>query len=97
MKWGAPQDRADLNLLTAAPVSLVCLHLCCKGSCEFVESSLRTVLLRNPHRHSIFCRGNRPAAEFFLERKIFPESGMQTFVNEGEIDGGYRYLTKAWG
>jgi hypothetical protein len=23
-------------------------HLCCKGSCEFVESSHRTVLLRNP-------------------------------------------------
>jgi hypothetical protein len=34
-KCGAPQDRADLSLLTAAP---------------FVESSLRTVLLRNPHR-----------------------------------------------
>ena len=27
-------------------VSLERLHLCCKGSCEFVESSLRTVLLR---------------------------------------------------
>jgi hypothetical protein len=22
---------------------------------------------------------------------------MQTFVNKGEIDGRYRYLTKAWG
>src|SRR6516165_10049169 len=27
-------------------VSLERLHLCCRGSCEFVESSLRTVLLR---------------------------------------------------
>jgi hypothetical protein len=25
------------RLLTAAPVSLEHLHLCCKGSCEFVE------------------------------------------------------------
>ena len=46
-KCGTPQDRADLNLLTAASVSLERLHLCCKGSCEFVESSLRTVLLRH--------------------------------------------------
>src|SRR6516165_8761166 len=45
-KCGAPQDRADLNLLTAAQVSLERLHLCCKGSCELVESSHRTVLLR---------------------------------------------------
>jgi len=51
-KCGAPQDRADLNrrpdatarrcnaarhrLLAAAPVSLERLHLCRKGSCEFV-------------------------------------------------------------
>jgi hypothetical protein len=27
-------------LRTAAQVSLERLHLCCKGSCEFVESSL---------------------------------------------------------
>ena len=32
------------RLLTAAPLSLERLHLCCKGSCEF--GSLRTVLLR---------------------------------------------------
>src|SRR5262249_48895566 len=46
-------ERRIFNRNTAprgfAPVSLERLHLCCKGSCEFVESSLRTVLLRNPH------------------------------------------------
>ena len=43
------RDAAQHRLLTAAPVSLERLHLCCKGSCEFIEGSLRTVLLRKPH------------------------------------------------
>src|SRR5262252_5412744 len=32
--------------LPCGPLQAEHLHLCCKGSCEFVESSLRTVLLR---------------------------------------------------
>jgi hypothetical protein len=51
----ASRRAARHRLLTAAaPVSLERLNLCGKGSCEFVESSLRTVLLRNPQRRSIF-------------------------------------------
>jgi hypothetical protein len=40
------RNRRAASFATAAPVSLERLHLCCKGSCEFVESSLRTVLLK---------------------------------------------------
>jgi hypothetical protein len=40
------RNAARHRLLTAAPVPLERVHLCCKGSCEFVESSHRTVLLR---------------------------------------------------
>ena len=46
------RNAARHRLLTAAPLER--LHLCCKGSREFVESSLSTVLLRNFHRRSIF-------------------------------------------
>jgi hypothetical protein len=40
------RNAARRRLLTAAPVSLERLHLCCKGSCEFVESSHRAQLDR---------------------------------------------------
>jgi hypothetical protein len=38
----------------------------------------------------------RPTVQFPPWKKIFQEDGMQTLVNKGEIDGRYRYLTKAW-
>jgi hypothetical protein len=38
-----------------------------------------------------------PTVQFPPWKKIFHEDGMQTLVTKGEIDGRYRYLTKAWG
>jgi hypothetical protein len=51
--------QSQLEPVTAAPISLERLHLCCKGSCEFVESSHRTALLRNPHHRAIFLLGKK--------------------------------------
>jgi hypothetical protein len=80
-------------LLTAAPVSLERLHLCCKGSSEFVESSLRTVLWRNPHRRSIFDPGkietDRPADFLILqEQKTDPPPVLKIFKLEMRISAG---------
>jgi len=57
------RNAARHRLLTAAPVSLERLYLCCKGSCKFVESSLALSCCGNLHRRSIFDPGknrNRP-------------------------------------
>jgi len=57
------------------------LHLCCKDSCEFVESSHRTVLLRNPHRRSILILENRRAGRFLIlkEQKTDPPPVLKIF------------------
>ena len=90
-----PSQRARHRLLTAAPVSLERLHLCCKGSCEFVESSLRTVLLRKPHHRPIFCWekiGIGPPAVF----EIFLESETRISAGMGKIDANNWFYSMTW-
>ena len=55
------RNAARHRLLTAAPVSLERLHLCCKGSCEFVESSL-----------ALSCCGIITTVEFWILQKTEP-------------------------
>ena len=110
-KWGAPQDRADLNrrpdatasrrhaarhrLLTAALVSLERLHLCCKGSCEFVESSLALSCCGNPHHRQIFDfvgTENRSTAD----SKISRNGKHASLSTSARIHANNRFYSMTW-
>jgi hypothetical protein len=90
---GAARDFIGLGRI-AAPVSLERLHLCCKGSCEFVESShaLSRVAESSPRLDFLLEKkykpSHLPAAEIFCQEKIFPESGIHICVDYMQIRAG---------